>query len=120
MSDGNLWEEYMELNVKNINDEDAMVNAMAMKVNPKVPSSPCSSWNKTPMAREFDKHPDYVLVNDKGEEVKNIKGFYAFDVSSPDISKWWLNVYIKVTKCMAAVWFLKQYQLNIYTKHQCW
>ena len=55
------------------------------------------------MAREFDKHPDYVLVNDKGEEVKNIKGFYAFDVSSPDISKWWLNVYIKVTKCMAAV-----------------
>ena len=43
MSDGNLWEEYMELNVKNINDEDAMVNAMAMKVNPKVPSSPCSS-----------------------------------------------------------------------------
>ena len=73
----------MELDVKDITDEDAMVNTMVAvkKVNPKAGTyfymnSFKDAQQMTHMAREFDQHPEYALVDEKGERVKISREVY--------------------------------------------
>ena len=98
-------EKSMGYDVKDVDDEDEMVLAMkAIKaVNPKIGTYFYMNSHKdrlkmTRMAREFNKHPDYALRDEKGVKVKNNQGVYVFDVSKPEVRKWWLNICLNATK----------------------
>lgn len=98
-------EKYMSYNVKGIDDEDVMVVAMkAIKaVNPKIATYfYMNAFKDRPemirMARQLDEHPDYYLCESSGMKVKNYQGFYVFDLSKPDVRKWWLKTCLNATK----------------------
>ena len=95
----------MEFRVKNIDDEDAIVNAMVAvkKVNSKVTTyfymnSDQEVLPMSRMAREFNQHPDYALVDDEGERVKSPAGLYVYDLSKPVVHEWWQNICLNATK----------------------
>ena len=89
------WQGY---DVKNIDDEDEMVLAMkAIKqANPKVATYFYMNSHKdrpemTRMARQLQEHPDWVLKDKDGNQVKNEQGFLVFDLSNPDVRQWWIK-----------------------------
>ncbi len=97
----------MGYDVQGVDDEDEMVLAMkAIKaVNPKVSTYfYMNSFKDRPemmqMTRELalDQHPDYYLCDSDGNGVKNGQGYYAFDLSKPEVQKWWLNTCLNATK----------------------
>ena len=98
-------EKSMGYDIQNVDDEDEMVVAMkAIKaVNPKTSTYFYMNSHKdrakmTRMAREFDEHPDYALRDENGVKVKNNQGLFVFDVSKPEVRKWWLNICLNATK----------------------
>ena len=98
-------EKWMGYDDKDIDDEDEMVLAMkAIKdTNPKISTyfymnSYKARPEMTRMARELDQHPDYALQDENGDRVKNSQGFYVFDLSKPEVRKWWLNICLNATK----------------------
>ena len=95
----------MGYDVKGTDDEDEMVLAMkAIKeVNPKISTYfYMNSFKDRPemtrMTRELSEHRDYALCDSSGEKVKNSQGFYVFDLSKPEVRKWWLNTCLNATK----------------------
>ena len=50
------------------------------------------------MYRELQQHPDYYLRDSNGTRVRNSKGMYAYDLSNPEVRKWWLNICLNATK----------------------
>ena len=52
----------------------------------------------TRMARHLEENPDYYLVDDNGNRVKDSQGLYASDLSKPEVHKWWLNTCLNATK----------------------
>ena len=98
-------EKWMGYDIKEVDDEDEMVLAMkAIKaVNPKIATYfYMNSYKDRPemtrMARELEEHPDHYLCDSNGKKVKNSQGFYAFDLSNPEVRKWWLNTCLNATK----------------------
>ncbi len=98
-------EKWMGHDMKNIDDEDEMVLAMrAIKAaNPKIATYfYMNSFKDRPemtrMARELSENPNYYLRDSDGTRVKNGGGFYAFDLSNPDVRQWWLNICLNATK----------------------
>lgn len=99
-------EKWMGYGVQGIDDEDEMVLAMkAIKAfNPDIATYfYMNSWKDRPemtrMAREFQQHPTYVLRDSDGTAVKSPKkGFYAFDLSNPEVRQWWQNICLNATK----------------------
>ena len=98
-------EKWMGQDVQGVDDEDEMVMAMkAIKaVNPKISTYFYMNSHKdrpemTRMARELDEHKDYALVDENGDRVKNSQGYYVFDLSKPEVRKWWLNICLNATK----------------------
>ena len=89
------WQGY---DVNNVDDEDEMVLAMkAIKqANPKVATYFYMNSHKdrpemTRMARQLQEHPDWVLKDKDGNQVKNEQGFLVFDLSNPDVRQWWIK-----------------------------
>ena len=98
-------EKWMGYDVQGMDDEDEMVLAMKAikKVNPTIATYfYMNSFKDRPemtrMARQLEKNPDYYLVDDDGHHVKNGQGFNAFDLSKPEVRKWWLNTCLNATK----------------------
>uniref|UniRef100_A0A1X7VF50 Uncharacterized protein n=1 Tax=Amphimedon queenslandica TaxID=400682 RepID=A0A1X7VF50_AMPQE len=84
--------------IPGVDDEDDMMLVMIMvkRVNPNVATYfYMNSYKDRPemtrMARELaDQHPDWYLRDSNGTKVKNAgQGYYAFDVSNPDVRQWW-------------------------------
>ena len=95
-------DKWMGYNTKNVDDEDEMVIAIKA-VNPKISTYFYMNSHKdrpeiTRMARELEQHPNYVLHDDNRVKVKNTPGFYMFDVSKPEVRKWWLKICLNATK----------------------
>ena len=84
--------------VSGVDDEDDMMRVMKMvkDVNPNaatyfyMPSFKVHP-QMSKMTRELDQHPDWYLRDSNGTKVKNRQGYYAFDVSNPDLRQWWKN-----------------------------
>ena len=90
-------EKFQSDKVSGVDDEDDMVRVMKMvkAVNPNVATYfYMNSYKDRPemtrMARELDQHPDWFLKDSNGTKVKNAgQGYYAFDLSNPDVRQWW-------------------------------
>ena len=98
-------EKWMGYDIKDVDDEDEMVLAMKTikAVNPKIATyfymnSFKARPEMTRMARELDQHSDYALRDSNGNKVKNNQGYYVFDLSNPEVRKWWLNTCMNATK----------------------
>jgi hypothetical protein len=98
-------EKWQSFDVKTIDDEDAMVLAMkAVKdINPKVATYfYMNSFKDRPemtrMARQLSQHPTWYLVDSNGTRVKNGQGYYAFDMSNPEVRNWWKTTCLNATK----------------------
>ena len=98
-------EKWMDYDIKDVDDEDEMVLAMKAieAVNPKISTYFYMNSHKDHpemirMARKLEQYPEYALHDDNGVKVKNTQGFYVFDVSKPEVRKWWLNICLNATK----------------------
>ena len=87
------WQGY---DVNTTDDEDAMVKFMIQvkKVNPEAATYfYMNSFKDRPemtrMAREINENPEWFLKDSNGDKVKNSQGFYVFDLSQPEVRKWW-------------------------------
>ena len=95
-------EKWMGIKVDNVDDEDEMAIAMkAVKaINPSVSTYFYMDAFKarpemTRMTRQVLQF-NYSLQDAKGDKVK-FKNFYIFDVSRPEVRKWWLNTCLNAT-----------------------
>ena len=97
-------EKVMGYDVQGTDDEDEMVLAMIAikKVNPKISTYfYMNSFKDRPemtrVAREMEQHPNYFLMDDDGNWVKNKQGYYAFDLSKQEVQKWWRDICLNAT-----------------------
>lgn len=97
-------EKWMGLDVKRVDDEDEM--AVTMKAIKSLNSSVSTYFymnsfkarpEMTRMARQLDEN-NYYLRDEKGNKVMFGGQFYVFDVSRPEVRKWWLNTCLNATK----------------------
>lgn len=96
-------EKWMGLDIKNVDDEDEM--AVTMKAVKTLNSSVSTYFymnsfkarpEMTRMARQLDEK-NYYLRDANGDKVK-FSEFYVFDVSRPEVRKWWLDTCLNATK----------------------
>ena len=90
-------EKWMGLDVKNVDDEDEM--AVTMKAIKALNSSVSTYFymnsfkarpEMTRMARQLNAY-SYSLRDANRDKVKFAGQFYVFDVSRPEVRKWWLD-----------------------------
>uniref|UniRef100_A0A1X7SV76 Uncharacterized protein n=1 Tax=Amphimedon queenslandica TaxID=400682 RepID=A0A1X7SV76_AMPQE len=91
--------------VPGVDDEDEMMRVMKMvkDVNPNAATYfYMNSFKDRPemtrMSRELNQHPDWYLRDSNGTKVKNKQGYYAFDVSNPDVRQWWKETCLNALK----------------------
>lgn len=96
-------EKWMGLDIKNVDDEDEM--AVTMKAIKALNSSVSTYFymnsfkarpEMTRMARQLDTY-NYSLRDANGEKLKFADQFYVFDVSRPEVRKWWLDTCLNAT-----------------------
>ena len=95
------WQAY---DIKQVDDEDAMVVAMRQikKMNSNVATYfYMNSFKERPemtrMARQADGN-NYLLEDEHGNKVKNNQGFHVFDLSKQVVRKWWQDTCLNATK----------------------
>ena len=97
-------EKSMGHDIPGVDDEDIMVLTMiALKrLNPNIATYfYMNSYKNFPgmsrITRDLEKHPNYYLIDGEGNRVKNGQGFYVFDLSNPEVRKWWLDFCLNAT-----------------------